>query len=438
MKFDLNIQNYNKEELEKIFELSYSYNEKEVHAKESKLRQNILLNSSIDQTMKTKIVSFLTEAKSIIILNNQPNSSAVLGSPNSNPASSPNTSELKSIYQNIYNLDKSLKSSDLLSDGSTYIIEPKVTAFGQSSPSEFYQGTINPLHKRILKQSLNIDTRFRENYFASQSTNFHINLPLRFTGVVSMQLASMEFLSTYYVFSKVLGNTFFAIVIGNEQQLITINDGNYTSDELITYLNGIMSNITLTDATIQAQFRAIQFYHDFYVGNGSGRMIVGIDSSYSGPAFNFSLNFQTDRFGNEDRATPLPLKMGWLMGFRMGYYENASTNRYVSEGLTDLLGPRYLYLVVDDHINNVNNGFYSAFNSSILNNNILARISIQNDVFDINSQNNLSLLTNTRQYFGPVDIQKLDIQLLDGYGRIVDLNNMDYSFCLNFQIIYDL
>jgi hypothetical protein len=95
-------------------------------------------------------------------------------------------------------------------------------------------------------------------------------------------------------------------------------------------------------------------------------------------------------------------------------------------------------LVVDDYNNNVNDGFYAAFTSSILNKNILARISLQGSVFNILSQNNLNLITTPRQYFGPVDIQKLNIQLLDEYGRVLDLNNMDYSFCLTFQTVYDL
>ena len=124
------------------------------------------------------------------------------------------------------------------------------------------------------------------------------------------------------------------------------------------------------------------------------------------------------------------------MGFRQGFYENAFT--YVSEGIVNLIGPRYMYLVVDDYNNNVNDGFYAAFNSSILNKNILARISLQGSVFNLSSQNNLNLITTPRQYFGPVDIQKLNIQLLDEYGRVLDLNNMDYSFCLSFQTIYDL
>ena len=39
----------------------------------------------------------------------------------------------------------------------------------------------------------------------------------------------------------------------------------------------------------------------------------------------------------------------------------------------------------------------------------------------------------TREYFGPVDIQRLTIQLKDEFGRIIDLNNMDWSFTLAFE-----
>jgi hypothetical protein len=28
--------------------------------------------------------------------------------------------------------------------------------------------------------------------------------------------------------------------------------------------------------------------------------------------------------------------------------------------------------------------------------------------------------------------------LLDEYGRIVDLNNMDFSFCINLTTVYDI
>ena len=46
--------------------------------------------------------------------------------------------------------------------------------------------------------------------------------------------------------------------------------------------------------------------------------------------------------------------------------------------------------------------------------------------------NNGDMVNKTRNFFGPVDIQKLHIQLLDEYGRNLNMNNMDYSFCLDF------
>jgi hypothetical protein len=100
-----------------------------------------------------------------------------------------------------------------------------------------------------------------------------------------------------------------------------------------------------------------------------------------------------------------------------------------------------LYLVVDDYNTSVNNNFYSLFNSSLLNKNILARISLQTsqfNPFNLVEQNNLANITTPREYFGPVNIQALTIQLLDEYGRILQLNNMDFSFCLTLTTIYDL
>jgi hypothetical protein len=132
----------------------------------------------------------------------------------------------------------------------------------------------------------------------------------------------------------------------------------------------------------------------------------------------------------------LPRGFGSKNNIRNGIYIN--NLNYISEGILDLTGPKYLYLVVDDYNNNVNNNFYSAFNSSVLNKNILARISIQATAFDILEQNNLSMITTPREYFGPVNIQTLNIQLVDEFGKVVFLNNMDYSFCLTLTSIYDI
>jgi hypothetical protein len=75
-----------------------------------------------------------------------------------------------------------------------------------------------------------------------------------------------------------------------------------------------------------------------------------------------------------------------------------------------------------------------------LNKNILARISLKQ--YDVVSSEQIlqqnTIVATPREYFGPVNVQNLTIQLLDEYGRIVDLNNMDYSFCLSLVTVYDI
>lgn len=247
-----------------------------------------------------------------------------------------------------------------------------------------------------------------------------------------MQLSSIELPISYYVISNQYGNNFFSMKLddGHVYQ-ITIPEGNYTNTGIIDAINKeIKEKLTETKVTYN-----ITFYVDINATNNSGTAKTSVICDASIP---FELNFQTDRYGNEDKGIPLPLKFGWLLGFRNGTYTQEST--YRSEGIISIAPSKYIFLVVDDFNNNVvNNGFYSAFQYSILNKNILARISLQPvNSFEKFAQTNLNVVTSPREYFGPVSLNNLNIQLLDEYGRIMDLNNMDFSFCLTFTIRYDI
>jgi len=412
MNFDLNINNYKKNELIEMFDLPPNYGSEIVDIKEAKLRESILKNKEIKNEVRMKTIYFLTEAKKIL-----------LGDVYQKVENA--EEKVKDYFNSIYDL----KPVKLENDAEHMVQVRQNKPYLSSFPSEFFPGVINPIKRRINKQNLNIDTRFRENYYGSPATNFNVTLPLTINNVLTMQLAAIELPTTFYNISKQFGNNFFTLVVNSVAQVVNIADGNYTYTGIVNLLNTTMTNIG-------GDFQYIVFGINISTNNGSGQMFVGIDSTYVGPTIVFSLNFQADRNGIDDRNTPLPLKLGWTFGFRNGVYEN--NVNYVSEGIVDLLGPRYLYLVVDDFNNNVNNSFYSAFNSSILNKNILARISLQANTFNIFTENNLNIVSTPRQYFGPVKIQNLNIQLLDEYGRVIDLINMDYSFSLTFQTAYDL
>lgn len=415
MSFDLNIDNYTKQELASLFDLPPSYDNSILEIKESKLRENIMKNTEINKDTQIKTVNFLVKAKTILLNNYK----------------SEKNPELQQKILDFYNSSYELKSTKL-EDQDEHMIQVRPDKpYLSSYPSEFFPGVINPLKKRTIRKNLNIDTRFRENYFSSPSTDFHFSLPINFDNVLQMQLASLELPTTYYNVSKQYGNNFFSITVATTSvtstSVVTIPDGNYNGDGIVNIINIELTNLG-------GLFGDVVFLLNINNNSGSGQMMVGI--SAGSLITSMSLNFQADRFGIDDRSTPLPLKIGWMLGFRNGIYVN--NLNYVSEGVVDIIGPRYIYLVVDDHNNNVNNGFYSAFNSSLLNNNILARISLQSSYFDVQISNNLNIVTNPREYFGPVNIQNINIQLLDEYGRVLDINNMDYSFCLTLVTAYDI
>jgi hypothetical protein len=411
MSFDLNIDNYTKKELVEMFDLPTIYDNNILEMKVSKLRENILNNKEINEDTKQKTVVFLVQAKNILLNNTLKHNQ---------------NQDLKEKIIDFYNSSYELKPSKL-EDPQEHMVQVRPEKpYLSSYPSEFFPGIINPLKKRTIKKNLNIDTRFRDNYFASPSTNFNIILPTTFDNVLQMQLTAIELPTTYYNVSKQYNNNFFSITANGQTSVVSVPDGNYTDSGIVNVINNEL-------VLLGAPFDKVVFLLNINNNSGSGQMMVGpADASIT----SLSLNFQADRFGIDDRNTPLPLKFGWTLGFRNGIYEN--NLNYVSEGVVDILGLRYVYLVVDDHNNNVNNGFYSAFNSSVLNNNILARISLQTNYFNVQVSNNLNIVTNPREYFGPVNLHNLNIQLLDEYGRVVDLNNMDFSFCLSLVTAYDI
>jgi len=384
---DLNIEHYTTDDLKDMFGLTptSTYTEADLISKEITIQQHLGQDSSLDVTLQQQIRTFLFQAR--------------------------------------MKLQQSMNT----------------TPYTATQPSEFYAGTLNPLSKRILSQSLTIDSRFRTPYYSTNASNFHVSLPLSIHNVVSMELTAMEMPTTFYCISKSLGNHFFQILVSNsdtsiEPLMVYVPDGSYDFLSFQNFLNTYLANQTVNSIYTSLSFLIDMNTPNNTTGGGSGKMIIGSTSG----TLAFSLNFQTNEQGNDDVSIPLPLKLGWIMGFRQGIYTASTT--YVSEGMVDLLGPKYAFLVVDDFHNNVHDGFVSAYTDSILNKNILARISLRGSLFNqyqIHSSN-VPLSSNVRTYFGPVDIQKLQIQLLDEYGRILFLNNMDYSFCVQCQTIYQM
>jgi hypothetical protein len=428
--YDFNPDSYTLQELESILQLPPHYNYDVLHQNMIQLKEKLMENDTLDNDAIAKTLTFLHDSALRIMETMKKNEKL-------KEEELQETKDFHNRFLHVvsesflpnYHLDA---VPVIQNDANHFIQDKKGPVYSQSYPGEYYPGVINPLKKRTSRQFLNVDTRFRDNYYGTSSTNFNFTLPMKFSSVVSVQLNAFETVLSSYCISSKAGNQFFTIVIGADTCLVVVPDGNYSLTALTDFLNHFVGDFG-------GEFAKLHFMVDLSADGvtGTGKMIVGILEPYA--PFPFSLNFQADIHGVSDHSTPLPLKLGWLLGFRNAVYVNHST--YVSEGIVDLKGLRYFYLVFNDYNNNVDNNYYSAFNSSVLNKNILARISVLSPTvqsFSLLAQSNMNIITFPRQYYGPVDIQKLNIQLLDEYGRVIQLNHMDYSFCVTLQTIYDL
>ena len=167
--------------------------------------------------------------------------------------------------------------------------------------------------------------------------------------------------------------------------------------------------------------------------------------------------------------------MGWILGFRGKYsYYNPSNiknscnsiyykkgqsptitpfyitkiitksaNLLISNSLYSKISNNYLLLSINDFQNNHNSSLVSLYQqSSLQDNNLIAKILDPSTPFLTSpccfKETNCNFSSVDRIYFGPTKINRLQIKLLDMFGRIADLNNGDWSLVLEVELLYDL
>ena len=91
---------------------------------------------------------------------------------------------------------------------------------------------------------------------------------------------------------------------------------------------------------------------------------------------------------------------------------------------------------VDDFNQNFKNSIIADQNNSILGSTFIARIPISAPSNSIMNDNGGDRIFKTREYFGPVKIERLKVQIVDKYGKKINLNKNDFSFTLECTQIY--
>lgn len=419
---NLDINTYNIKELENLLKLQKNYNSENIYnAKES--IANSITKSNISESKKTELFIFLDNIKNKLIEN-------LL------QANSSNT--INAIKQ--YN-------------GNHYI----------TNNDEAILGNYKQTNKSLLKKIYTIDSIFRQNYelIDNQSHNYIIQLPETVSRAISMSISSIEIPLSYHNISSYYNNNIFSLelldssnnLIGNIQK-IELSPGLYESrissysptdvNRIICYsiekeINDKIQELVFADMSNNLQFviEPRSGFSCFKFDNSNN--ILGTKKIRINFNVNNSNTNPTNCYSNE-----LYQKLGWQLGFRNNSLIIDANDLYaVSTGVCHINYPRYIYIAIDDFQSSSQN-YFSIASDSIVAPNIITRINI------------LSLLEektafkqgayagdiyynhkHIREYFGPTSINKLKIQLLDEYGRQFSLNNMDWSFIMTFECLYN-
>ena len=408
---------------------------------------------------------------------------------------------------------------------------------------------------------LNINTRFRKNYYEQLSTDFQIDLPYTINNVMNMTLDSFECSTKIYTFSEELKTNEFTIETyeyniditvdppvekRNEgpknikKYVIKIKEGNYTGSELEEYFNTMVFNseagaasstryrngefldrdselwnddediinrknkrkerTRVVDANVLAAFNeadddaaniikanpVLTFQSQITAEQGGGapaagtsaqgtifyaisdndprldlkRIICKFDKSSNKftfwrdvrnpeglldtneKAYKFNIKWTLDNDANRS----IQLNMGWILGFRKQYYNiddyinrteilHSSYPGYNGECQYKGQSTEYVMLSLNDYAKSKGDTILSPFEeSSYSNGDILAKLPVSDNKIIYRER---AVDKIYREYYGPINLKKLKIQLLDEFGRTVDLNNSDYSFSLKLEMIYD-
>ena len=413
------------------------------------------------------------------------------------------------------------------------------------------QDSLNPTLKNTTERMLNLDSQFRPPGSTS-ATDYTMDLSDHLQDVLSLRLFSFQIPVTWYVYDATYGNTTFWVTSAPDLYdpttvvvPVVLPSGNYPKiEDLAAALDKALQDagfaaaapatqplVTYSTASSKLTFHLQGALFADPSPSASPMDGSSVLSNFTVTTSSLLLFFDpTARYHSQPQCLTganqtLNQTLGWALGFRGPQYPVApEPTGNPADAACDLIGPRYLIVVLDDYNqNHLHNGlvsiaelskvvklpsYYSAdlryrctppvltpppyvdtgVNSGvdwadslpityastqqvlpnfprsltqsqiytineILKNNqqntqYLAKAPTTSDVFallsikggltpgELYSEISGSLQVFRRQYFGPVNIDRLRLSLLDDKGRVLNLNGWDWSITLLAEMLY--
>jgi len=290
------------------------------------------------------------------------------------------------------------------------VLEPSVQ---QQGSHMIMKGVSKPLKEKIV----NIDTKYRTDYDYRSYASANMVFGEKLSEVRSMEIVSLDIPITFYnIFEnndcQQTGNNYLRIKNGGTSKILTLTPNYYTDISFVAEINNQLQNLSLSSDISYS--------------------IVNNKSFFKSKVSTYSLATNVDMCGNVYDSN-IQNNLGWVMGFRDTSY-NLTTSGIASECILSLKTPRHLFLALNEFSQGNSNSFVSPLEKTNQSKNIIAKICIPStvqfgDTLCVNKANGL-LVSEVRKYLEKVNIQRMNLQLLDDAGRVIQLNGADFSLCL--------
>lgn len=284
----------------------------------------------------------------------------------------------------------------------------------------------NDLRKRII----NIDSRFRSN-LADPVGNFQYRLEHTYKNIIRMQVTSVEIPNTFYTFTTAHQNTFFTVSTTDISAIprsltVTIPNGNYSANELITTIQGQFDTFSTTtgiflEISINLNTARVTLTNTGVATVPSGGPPPSGPSTDANPTtFNFLVS--------PPSMYNLSLGLGYNLGFRSPSYTatptavtaGIDTCSITGEAVVDVIGDTYLLLGIND-LHTVEQRTDTNYFQ------VLAKVVVREDKNMVIYDDRGCCITNEIVFPQPLNLSVLQVSLKDPYGGDIDLNGMNYS-----------
>jgi hypothetical protein len=275
--------------------------------------------------------------------------------------------------------------------------------------------------------SLSLDTRFADTYFPPSviypqdncspdtgTADIMWRMPSTYRNIMRIGLSSIELPEVEYVFSAKNGNISFSVSVnGAAPTIVTIEQGNYRSTEMVTEL--------------QAVFQAVDPLFNVGLNLVSGKITI----THQNKPFQI--------WWASDQPAIAAMRRDWGIGYNLGFREKIVSSvadptvalplQQSMTGTSILrVQPAAYYLLqllIPEPVENIKHRLTDGTSIPVF-----AKLVLRENWYHIQFDDNSNLLRKEYTFLTPVNVASVRMRLLDPYGRLVRIFDMDWSATL--------